>query len=115
MNDLKKEIDTLWAVWIKQADTKEEHKGLPTKAFPNLWRLLKTGDDVFIQDSMPQDYIESWIANCKQKKHVQQVAYTVHHESLTQICFTCKKIRCSPRVIKDAEVDSARKTEKEDD
>lgn len=33
------------------------------------------------------------INECKASGHVQQVAYSVHHECLTQICFTCKIIR----------------------
>ena len=28
-------------------------------------------------------------------KHIQQVAYSSYHDALTQICFTCKKIRTS--------------------
>lgn len=26
-------------------------------------------------------------------KHTQQIAYSSYHDSLTQICFNCKKIR----------------------
>lgn len=100
MNDLKKEINKLFGVWKKQSHPDQPDKGLPTKAFPNLWILLKSGDDIFVVEHMPKDYIESWIGNCKKNKHVQQVAYTVHYETFTQICFTCKKTRCSPRVAK---------------
>lgn len=30
---------------------------------------------------------------CQKDNHVQQVAYSTYHDVLTQICFTCKKIR----------------------
>lgn len=32
------------------------------------------------------------IQNCE-GKHTQQVAYSSFHDCLTQICFTCRKIR----------------------
>lgn len=33
------------------------------------------------------------IQYCKEKKHFQQVVYSVHKLRLTQICFDCKKVR----------------------
>lgn len=35
------------------------------------------------------------ITKCQNKKHVQQVAYSTYHSCLTQICFTCLKVRTS--------------------
>lgn len=26
-------------------------------------------------------------------KHIQQIAYSSYHDSLTQVCFDCKKVR----------------------
>ena len=28
-------------------------------------------------------------------KHIQQIAYSSYHDALTQVCFTCKKVRTS--------------------
>ena len=35
------------------------------------------------------------IRNCENnsKKHKQQVTYSTYHEAMTQVCFTCKKVR----------------------
>ena len=41
-----------------------------------------------------QDFVKGCIKSCE-GKHVQQVAYSSYHDALTQICFTCKKIRTS--------------------
>ena len=35
------------------------------------------------------------IPYCQEKNHIQQVAFSTYHNCLTQICFTCKKIRTS--------------------
>jgi len=35
------------------------------------------------------------IPSCQEKNHIQQVAFSTYHNCLTQICFTCKKIRTS--------------------
>lgn len=29
---------------------------------------------------------------CEAGKHIQQVAYSTHHDALTQVCFNCKTI-----------------------
>ena len=39
------------------------------------------------------DTIREFIKSCQSLNHIQQVAYSTYHDSLTQICFTCKKIR----------------------
>ena len=44
--------------------------------------------------------IREHIQNCE-GKHSQQVAYSTFHDSLTQICFGCKKIRSSLMKLKD--------------
>ena len=41
-----------------------------------------------------QEMVKKWIKECE-GKHIQQVAYSSYHDALTQICFTCKKIRTS--------------------
>ena len=30
---------------------------------------------------------------CQEYGHVQQVAFSTYHACLTQVCFTCKKVR----------------------
>jgi hypothetical protein len=35
------------------------------------------------------------IRRCQRHNHIQQVALSTYHDCLTQICFTCKKIRTS--------------------
>ena len=35
------------------------------------------------------------IQTCQKEGHVQQVAFSTYHHTLTQICFTCEKIRTS--------------------
>lgn len=51
------------------------------------------------------DDVESQIYHCESKKHIQQVAYSTYHKALTQICFTCMKVRTSlnPEDIKEDE------------
>lgn len=39
--------------------------------------------------------VEHSIEHCQEQNHIQQVAYSTYHGALTQICFTCKKIRTS--------------------
>jgi hypothetical protein len=39
-----------------------------------------------------QEEVRKHIQNCE-GRHTQQVAYSTFHDSLTQICFGCKKIR----------------------
>lgn len=38
--------------------------------------------------------VKSHIKSCEEK-HIQQVAYSSYHDALTQVCFTCEKVRTS--------------------
>ena len=44
---------------------------------------------------MSQEDVEMSTAKCQSKKHVQQVAFSTYHHALTQVCFTCNKVRTS--------------------
>ena len=47
------------------------------------------------------------IGNCQKKSHVQQVAYSTHHDALTQVCFTCMRVRTTitnADILKEAEL-----------
>ena len=44
-----------------------------------------------------QGWVEANIKDCQLHKHIQQVAYSTYHNALTQICFTCNKVRTSLR------------------
>jgi hypothetical protein len=46
-----------------------------------------------ILNIIPKSTIEKNIKSCAKAGHFQQVAYSVHGNCLTQICFGCKKIR----------------------
>jgi len=37
--------------------------------------------------------VEKRIIECQKKDHVQQVAFSTYHHTLTQVCFTCGKVR----------------------
>ncbi len=37
--------------------------------------------------------LREMIQNCRKQSHVQQVAFSTYHDSLTQICFGCKIVR----------------------
>ena len=39
-----------------------------------------------------QEEVRKHIQDCE-GKHMQQCAYSTFHDSLTQVCFGCKKIR----------------------
>ena len=39
--------------------------------------------------------VEVRIKICQEENHIQQVAFSTYHHALTQVCFTCKKIRTS--------------------
>ena len=39
--------------------------------------------------------LRATIRTCHESDHVQQVAYSVYHDALTQVCFTCKCVRSS--------------------
>jgi hypothetical protein len=40
-------------------------------------------------------YLRQKIRRCSDKDHVQQVAYSTHHDGITQICFTCEEVNTS--------------------
>ena len=44
-----------------------------------------------------QEGIRHCIRRCQKQDHVQQVAYSTYHDSLTQICFTCRKVRTNTK------------------
>lgn len=44
-----------------------------------------------------QEEVRQHAKNCE-GKHSQQVAYSTFHDSLTQICFGCKKIRSNIKI-----------------
>ena len=46
--------------------------------------------------------VRNAIKLCQDIKHVQQVAYSTYHDCLTQVCFTCKTIRTSGHLLKEA-------------
>ena len=48
---------------------------------------------LLLQESL--EGVELDIIRCQSKKHIQQVAFSTYHHALTQICFTCDKIRTS--------------------
>lgn len=39
------------------------------------------------------------IENCKHQQHIQQVAYSVHQDAMTQVCFTCEAVRTNFRAV----------------
>lgn len=47
--------------------------------------------------------VKEIIAVCQKQNHLQQVAYSTYHGCLTQVCFTCAKVRTSLNDWKDAE------------
>lgn len=44
-----------------------------------------------------QEEVRKKIRECE-GKHSQQVAYSTFHDSLTQICFNCRKIRSNIKI-----------------
>ena len=45
-----------------------------------------------------QEDVRKQIQKC-QGKHVHQVAYSTFHDALTQVCFQCKKIRSTIKLL----------------
>jgi len=41
-----------------------------------------------------QEAVKSHIKSCE-GKHIQQIAYSYYHDALTQVCFSCKRVRTS--------------------
>jgi len=48
---------------------------------------------LILQES--QEDVEMEIMKCQNRKHVQQVAFSTYHHALTQVCFSCDKVRTS--------------------
>ena len=42
-----------------------------------------------------ENEVKACISTCQCLDHVQQVAFSTYHGALTQICFTCHKVRTS--------------------
>jgi hypothetical protein len=51
--------------------------------------------DVEVFDTQRQ--VRDFIQRCE-GQHTQQVAYSTFHDSLTQICFGCQKVRTNMKV-----------------
>jgi hypothetical protein len=45
------------------------------------------------------------IQECSDSNHKQQVAYSTWHDALTQVCFTCGRVRTTSEELQD-EVDN---------
>lgn len=43
------------------------------------------------------DHLRDVIQGCSDEDHVQQVAFSTYHDSLTQICFSCGTVRTEIR------------------
>ena len=54
---------------------------------------MKTKEFKIIKIESDINQIKAHIDGCQVQNHVQQVAYSTYHGCLTQICFTCEKIR----------------------
>ncbi len=50
-------------------------------------------DTRFNAYSQSEKVVRDQMMFCKNKGHFQQVAYSVHGECFTQVCFSCKKVR----------------------
>ena len=62
-----------------------------------------------LMSEFKESILKGWIEQCQEKGHIQQVAFSTYHNCLTQICFTCQKIRTSMKeddyiIFKDTEV-----------
>lgn len=38
------------------------------------------------------------IEHCQKSNHQHQVAYSTYHKAITQICFTCSKVRTTMQI-----------------
>lgn len=41
----------------------------------------------------PEKLLRNYIDNCDARHHFQQIAFSVHGKCLTQICFSCQRVR----------------------
>jgi len=53
----------------------------------------------FEYEYMDEYELRNKIRECE-GKHVQQVVFSTYHDSITQICFSCMKIRSSIKIKK---------------
>jgi len=44
--------------------------------------------------------VEKKVLECQEKDHVQQVAFSTYHHTLTQVCFTCGVVRTGMEKLK---------------
>lgn len=42
-----------------------------------------------------RDEVREKILECQNMDHTQQVAWSTYHDAMTQVCFTCGKVRTS--------------------
>ena len=47
-----------------------------------------------------QEQVRKHIKKCE-GKHTQQVVYSTYHDTLTQICYGCKKVRSNLKIIEE--------------
>jgi len=45
--------------------------------------------------------VREQIHRCSNSDHVQQVAFSTYHDALTQVCFSCRKIRTNAHELSD--------------
>ena len=57
-------------------------------------KTLKEKREELELEHMDKGMVEQCIACCE-GEHIQQVVYSTYHKALTQICFSCKKVRTS--------------------
>ena len=52
-----------------------------------------TGTTLMKEITLEYERLFEMVQYCKDRKHFQQVAYSVHKNVCTQICFACKEVR----------------------
>ncbi len=56
-------------------------------------------DNLFELDGFDSlEVVRRFVTNCQNENHVQQVAFSTYHDTLTQVCFDCRKIRTNMEV-----------------
>lgn len=55
-------------------------------------------DNIFILVNLPIEGVRNAISMCQKVNHIHQVAYSTYHNGITQICFTCKRLRSSLKI-----------------
>ena len=60
---------------------------------------LRMKDNLFELDGFDSlEVVRRFVTNCQNENHVQQVAFSTYHDTLTQVCFDCRKIRTNMEV-----------------